>query len=62
MAAQFDASQYGFFGGAPVAEEEGGVILGELESEGGVTSGPLEGSGEAGDQPARPRCAAQGGA
>ena len=52
MAAQFDASQYGFFGGAPVAEE-GGVLLSELEGESG--SGALEGSGDAGDQPARPR-------
>lgn len=51
MAAQFDASQYGFFGGAPVAEE-GDVLLSELEGEGG--SGALEGSGDAGGQPARP--------
>lgn len=50
MAAQFDASQYGFFGGAPVAGE-GGLLLGELEVEGGP-----EGSGEGGEQPARPRC------
>ena len=53
MAAQFDASQYGFFGGAPVAEE-GDVLLSELEGEGG--SGALEGSADAGGQPARPRC------
>jgi hypothetical protein len=54
MAAQFDASQYGFFGGAPVADE-GGLLLSELETEGGAASGGLEGSTEAdADQPARP--------
>ena len=44
MAAQFDASQYGFFGGAP-AGDEGGLLLSELE---GAAEGGAEGGAGAG--------------
>lgn len=43
MAAQFDAGQYGFFGGAPPSEAE--VVLSELEA-----AGSGSGAGEAGDK------------
>lgn len=47
MAAQFDASQYGFFGAAAPSEE--GELLGELEIE------PAGGAAAIGAAPARPK-------
>lgn len=47
MAAQFDASQYGFFGAAGPVEE--GELLGELEMD------AAGGAGAAGDAPPRPK-------
>lgn len=53
MAAQFDAGQYGFFGGAPPTDDASG-LLSELEGEGGG-GGEGGGAGGAGEAPPRPR-------
>jgi hypothetical protein len=58
MAAQFDASQYGFFGG-PSGEGEG-VLLSELEGEGGDAASQAT-SDNSPFPPARPATGAEGG-
>ena len=50
MAAQFDATQYGFFGGTAPPEEEG-LLLGELERD----AAPGGGVDEGGEAPGRAR-------
>jgi hypothetical protein len=62
MAAQFDATQYGFFGGAAPVEGKGLAALEELEGMGSGASGTLGEGGpgeapQAGSIPPRPRCA-----